>query len=319
MRLALAALALASWLAAPGPVRAQDDSFQWLQRAATAARSLNYTGTFVYQRGTRSETSRITHAVDDDGEHEKLELLDGPSREIIRSNDRVSCYFSESKTVRVEKRRKRRSFPALLPEEPTRLADSYHVRTGPRERIAGFDCQKIVLEPRDQMRYGHRLWADARTGLLLKAQTVNERGEVVEQFAFTQLAIGTPIAPEALKPREAGAEWRVEESSPGEEGASSGWTVSNPPSGFRKIMDTKRRLSSRPGMVSHLVYSDGISAVSVFVEAINPDRKLVPGVTQQGAIHVYTRTQGASVVTVLGEAPAVTVLRIGNSLVAEPQ
>ena len=170
----------------------------WLQKIASAARKLNYTGTFVYQYGAQVETSRIWHYVDASGEYEKLETLDGPAREVIRNNDEVLCYYPDSKTVKVEKRRPK-PFPALVPEHLTALTEYYNIRIGDRERIAGYEAQSLILEPKDGLRYGHKFWADVDTGLLLKARMMNERRETVEQFAFTQLTIGGVFDKEALK------------------------------------------------------------------------------------------------------------------------
>ena len=69
-------------------------------------------------------------------------------------------------------------------------------------RIAGYDCQAIVLRPRDNLRYGYRLYADTASGMLLKAGTVDPAGEPVEQFSFTQLAIGG-VTRDMVKPRHA--------------------------------------------------------------------------------------------------------------------
>ncbi|MBC7944983.1 MAG: transcriptional regulator, partial [Burkholderiales bacterium] len=177
------------------------EGLAWLQKIARSARELNYAGTFVYQHGNQVETSRITHFVDAAGEHEKLEALDGSPREIIRNNDQVMCYFPDAKTVKVDKRSASRTFPALLPEQLTGLANNYQIRIGSQNRIAGHDCQVVILEPKDKLRYGHRFCAAIDSGLLLKAKMLNERNDVVEQFAFTQLTIGDAIGKEMVESR----------------------------------------------------------------------------------------------------------------------
>src|SRR5689334_22850938 len=144
----------------------QGDPLAWLERIARAARQLNYSGTFVYQHGDQVETSRITHYFDRTGEYEKLETLDGPKREIIRNNNEILSYDVDHHVVKREKRAPRRSFPALLPDQIASLNENYQLRKEEHERIAGFDAQALVLQPRDGFRYGHKLWADANTGLL---------------------------------------------------------------------------------------------------------------------------------------------------------
>ena len=87
---------------------------EWLSALAFAAHQTNYSGVFVYQSGGRVEMSRITHIFDKDGEHERLEGLDGQRREVIRNNDKVWLYLGDKK-VKVEKRRAQHAFPSLLP------------------------------------------------------------------------------------------------------------------------------------------------------------------------------------------------------------
>ncbi|MGH8750293.1 MAG: MucB/RseB C-terminal domain-containing protein [Burkholderiales bacterium] len=294
-----------------------DDAFVWMQKIAAAARQLNYSGTFIYQYGNRVETSRIVHAVDASGEQEKLEFLDGWPREIIRSNDEVRCYLPESKTVKVEKRALRKSFPALLPEQLSNLSESYIIKKAGQERIAGYDCQALVLEPRDGLRYGHKFWADMNSGLLLKASTLDENSQVVEQFAFTQITIGAPISKEMLKPGFPAKtpEWHYDRAGQAEPSSvSTGWAVRNPLAGFRKIMETTRVINGKPAPISHLVYSDGMVAVSVFIEPLGPKNKPVNGLSKRGALNVYTKPVADYQITVLGEAPPITVMEMGNSV-----
>lgn len=294
------------------------DALGWLQKIANSARQLNYSGTFIYQYGNQIETSRIIHLVDAAGEHEKLERLDGSPREIIRDNEEIKCFLPDARTVRIEKRRK--SFPALLPQKLSALSDYYVVSKGEPERIAGYDCQVLMLEPKDNMRYGHKLWADAGSGLLLKAATLDEKGRVVEQFAFTELKVGGAIAPNALKPKYSGTttEWRENRSEASAPlTADTGWSAKDLPPGFRKVAELKRTTAGKSAPVSHIVFSDGLAAVSVFIDpapARHGERLPPPGLSQQGALHVYTRPMAGHTITVLGEAPAATVMQIGNSV-----
>ncbi|MET0216797.1 MAG: MucB/RseB C-terminal domain-containing protein [Burkholderiales bacterium] len=291
----------------------------WLQKIASAARKLNYTGTFVYQYGTQVETSRIWHYVDASGEYEKLETLDGPVREVIRNNDEVLCYYPDSKTVKVEKRRPK-PFPALVPEHLTALTEYYNIRIGERERIAGYEAQSLILEPKDGLRYGHKFWADVDTGLLLKARMMNERRETVEQFAFTQLTIGGVFDKEALKSNYNAhvPGWSLDSANPAEPATvDTGWVVTSYPAGFKKILETKRTLPGRPSPVSHIVYSDGLAAISIFIEPMGPERRSVHGISHQGAINIYSRPLAEHMVTVLGEAPSATVVQMGKSVAAK--
>ena len=183
---------------------------QWFNRIQSAARKLNYTGTFVYQEGGSVQASRITHLADASGEHEKLESLDGARREVLRHNDLVHCFMPETKTLLVERRATSDGFPALLSGGTETIARHYRVRYGQVERVAGVECRVIEVEPRDALRFGYRLWMDRRTGLLLKAQTLNEKREVMEQIAFTDVRIGGSVDRSRLKPQFSSDGWKVE-------------------------------------------------------------------------------------------------------------
>jgi len=317
---ALLALVLLAQLLFVGSVRADamDDAeaLALLQRIAKAARDLNYRGTFVYQHGDQAESSRITHFVDRSGEFEKLETLDGPRREIIRNNSEIITFYANSGVVKRERRTARKAFPALLPDQLSVLTEYYQLRKAGQDRIAGHDAQALILEPRDQFRYGHKLWAEVKTGLLLKARMLNGRGEVMEQFHFTEVAIDIPLTKDAVTPRFAIPPAAQPE--PAAAPTETGWAVQNQPAGFKKIMEMQRQKQAGGAQVSHLVFSDGLAAVSVFIEPM-PSARIVPGLTHQGAVSIYTRPLSDKLITVLGETPPVTVMQIANSVSPKPR
>ncbi len=78
----------------------------------------------------------------------------------------------------------------MLPEQLNGVVENYAVRVGGMDRVAGHDCQVIVLEPRDKLRYGHHFCAEAVSGLPLRAHTFSEKNEPLETFVFTELKIG---------------------------------------------------------------------------------------------------------------------------------
>jgi len=296
---------------------AEGDALSWLQRIHTAAEKLSYTGTFVYRSGDQSETLRIVRVIGPHGAQERLETLEGQPREIVRNGDEVKCYLPDSMTVKIDKQTDHVVFPALLPASLQDIGENYHVSKGGIERIAGYECQAIVLEPKDKMRYGHKLWADASTGMLLKSQTIDDRGEVVEQFAFTQIAIGRKIDHAQLKSRflAKSRAWRVENSGAVAASlAASGWSIKPELPGFRKVTEMKRtqRGSSQVG---HVVYSDGMAAVSVFIEPMaNKTSSPQLGLSRQGAINIFSRQLAGHLVTVVGEAPAESVKKLAESV-----
>jgi sigma-E factor negative regulatory protein RseB len=306
--------------ASPGTREAQT----WLKKIQSAAQKLNFSGTFVYQQGNQMRTSRITHLLEGKNEIEKLEVLDGKPREYLRTNDEVICYVPEAKTLLVEKRVTHDVFPAILAANPADIGEFYSAKMDAVGRVAGRDCQAIVLEPKDSMRYGYRLWADKATGLLLRAQTLNEKREVIEQIAFTQISIGNVDRARAKPTFGDTSGWRVENAVMSQ-ASPSGWTVKSLPPGFRKIREVKRLVSDTAPAnsaqssiqatrreVSHIVFSDGLAAISVFIEPGSQSR--TEGSIQQGALNIVGKRQGDYWLTIVGEVPSAAIRQVANSI-----
>jgi sigma-E factor negative regulatory protein RseB len=297
--------------------RADGDALSWLQRIHVATQKLSYTGTFVYRSGDQAETSRIVHIAGRHGPQEKLETLDGRPREIVRSGDEVKCYLPDSKTIKVDKQTDHKVFPALLPENLQDIGEHYNVSAGPIDRVAGHECQSIVLQPKDTLRYGRKLCADTKTGMLLKSQTLNDKDEPIEQFAFTEIHIGGKIGYDQLRPTflVQSRAWHIENSGAVAASlAASGWSIGAELPGFRKVTEM-RRTQGGSSEVGHVVYSDGLAAVSVFIEPLANKTSLPPpGLSHQGAINIYSRQIASHLVTVVGETPAESVKKLAESV-----
>jgi sigma-E factor negative regulatory protein RseB len=304
------------------PLAHADDAQNLLARMQRAAQTLNYDGTFVYQNGDQLETLRIVHRVGRQGVEERLVSLNGAPREIIRTNREVRCYLPDGQAALIEHRRAdTHSFPALVPGSPKVFENGYVVKVGRGGRVAGRQVRLVTLAPRDAYRYGYQLWADEASGLLLKAGLVDEHGTVVEQYMFAQVSIGLSIPNSALAPQYAtreAARLPVEEpilvDTPGR------WEPGRLPDGF---VLTARVVRQRPGTaqpIEHLVYSDGLAVVSVFIEpVIGPDGPAtIDGLTRMGAVHAFGKVTDGHRVTVVGETPAATVAMIGESMARRP-
>lgn len=298
------------------PVLAQQqDGLFWLGRVVNAAHKLNYSGTFVYRNGGIEETSRITHVFEAGGEVERLEVLDGSPREVIRNNEEVMCYLPGSHTLIIEKRRQRRSFPALLPVSLSGLTEHYAIRKGPLGRVAEHESQIVYLEPKDDLRFGQQLWIDTNTGLLLKIGLINERNETIETFAFTQLQIGGVIERDSLKSKfvAQSKKWRVQHVRATESRTEdAAWQFKTQLPGFLKLTGMIRQAHPGGPEVFHVVFSDGLAAISVFIETLpeNPE----PGMISMGAINVYRRIVGKYLLVVMGEVPQNTLKKLGDGI-----
>ena len=302
------AIAFVGLVTLPGAAQA-DAALEWLNRAAVAAKQLNFSGVYVYHHGEHIEVQRVLHRVDKSGEQEKVEVMDGTPRQFVRVNSDVYCYLPDGKHVRLERNTSRRFFPALLPSQPETLLNFYDAKLGGSERVAGRSCQIVTLEPRDGYRYATTLWLDKRTGLPLKSRVVNNNGGVVSMFVFSEIQIGK--APDAALFRNdlmgkrlinAGADMPVDVA----------WSIKSPP-GYERVQAAVRSLPGKKSPVTHLVYSDGLSVLSMFVEPADPQVERLHGLSAEGAIGIYAREVDGYTVTTLGEVPNLALIETGNS------
>ncbi|HTN48539.1 MAG TPA: MucB/RseB C-terminal domain-containing protein, partial [Burkholderiaceae bacterium] len=237
-------------------------------------------------------------------------------REYIRlrteNNDEVRCLIPESRRIVVEHRAVEDPFPGLIGAPAEVILQRYDLKTGETERVAGLECQVLTLEPRDTMRYGYRLCVDRATGLLLRAQTLGDRREVLEQVAFTDIRIGERIDRSRLKPAWATEGWTVERSEyTHADLEKAGWVVPTP-EGFRRTKEVLRRLGAADAM--QVVFSDGLATMSVFIEPSATGRTAVEDLQMVGPTAAYSRRLGDALVTVIGEVPPASVRSVAKSV-----
>ncbi len=287
-----------------------DAALDWLNRAAAATKQLNYSGIYVYHQGEHVEVQRVLHRVDASGEQEKIEVMDGTPRQFLRINNDVYCHLPDGKHVRLERNALRRFFPALLPAQPVGLLKYYEAKLGGIERVAGRACQVISLEPRDGYRYAYHLWLDKQTGLPLKSRMINGNGGVVSMFVFSEVQIGKAPAAQIFANDLKG---KIVQKAAFDKPAEVAWNV-EPPPGFIRVQEAVRVFPGKKAPVTHLVFSDGLSVLSMFVEPINPQMQRLQGLSAEGVIGVYAREVDGYTVTTLGEVPNMALIETGNSV-----
>lgn len=307
------------------PVReaaAQQGAVQWLDRIQQAAQQQNYEGTFVYQRGAFVQSSRITHyATKGDGEYEQLESLDGKPRKLLRHNDDVFTFVPERKLLVVEKRQNKDAFPALLATSGDQVLSVYSAKMVGADRVAGVDSKVIELDPKDAYRFAYKFWVDAKTGLLLRSQTLDpSNGQVLEQLAFTQVRIGGPSdqAPIVNGMRNTAGWTVVRPPLEPVDMEAQGWRFGSAVPGFHKIRELRRPMAASdandpPIAVDQAVFSDGIAAISIFVEPVAHNSRK-EGAGSDGATHVLVKRNGDYWITLLGEVPQATLQHFASAI-----
>jgi len=260
---------------------------------------------------------KIFHSVNAEGERERLFHLNGSEREVIREHNLVTCVLTDNKSVMVNKSQGDENVLLSLPKNFDSLKNYYSFVLSDDDRIAGRHTKTVYVKPRDGFRYGHKLWIDAETGLLLSSELLNERNRTVERIMFTELEIVDKISSDLLKPTVNGEKftWHKEMSDEGvtEPGASN-WTVTDMPKGFRASRHHVRHESNKPNSIEHIVLSDGLASVSIYVERLLEENKLFIGASFMGAVNVYGAVIDDHQVTVVGEVPKATVKMIASSV-----
>jgi sigma-E factor negative regulatory protein RseB len=302
---------------------AAEEPTQWLERMNQALTTRNYDGTFSHWYGGRVEMLRIIHRVQDGSVAERLVSLDGSGREFIRTGADLACYLPDKKTVLVEKRPADESLLGGFPAVNAQTASFYDIQEVAKTRFNRRDTRVITVLPKDEFRYGYRLWIDESTAMPLKSQLCDGRGRVIEQIVFASLTLSSRIPDTAFKPEVSteGFQWLRNESAPAKEApenASLVWNAMKLPPGFKMAARSAQVMPGSTDPVSHLVFSDGLASVSVFVETQTTTQTadgqtVTEETTRIGSSSVYSTVTGGRKVTAVGEVPPETVRSIASS------
>lgn len=304
---------------------AAQDARWWLDRMNRAVEELNYEGTFVHVLGGNAETMHIVHRNHNGRVSERLVSLDGVGREIIREEDMVRVILPDRRLVLLEARKETSPLVSALPNYSEDLEPHYEFSLHRSARVAKRPAQVVGIKPKDEYRYGYMLWLDRETAMPLKSQLRDESGSVVEQIVFTQIQISEFIPASALHPAtetEGFTFLRAPEPQQADEDEQQeldepSWRASSLPGGFRLSAATQSAIAGSAYPVAHLVYSDGLATVSVFIEDPKTEADVAEGFSRVGSTNAYSLTLHGRKVTAIGEVPEETVRAIAMSLSAE--
>jgi len=318
-------LALALGCLAAGSVLAEEPA-RWLERMNQALTTRNYDGTFSHWHGGQVEMLRIIHRVQDGTVSERLASLDGSGREFIRTGASLACYLPDKRTVVVEQRPQQESlvgFPAVNDQ----TASFYEIKEVARTRLNRRDTHVITVTPKDEYRYGYRLWIDDSTAMPLKTQLCDAHGNVIEQIVFASLTLSSRIPDTAFRPEVSteGFQW-VRDRPPASPApvAAGSWSAATLPPGFRMTVRSAQTLPGSAQPVDHLVFTDGMASVSVFVEMQQsgpPAPGAAPAAVAEaaavGSSSAFSTVVDGHKITAVGEVPPATVQFIATQVKAQ--
>ncbi|WP_169516157.1 MucB/RseB C-terminal domain-containing protein [Halomonas halocynthiae] len=265
---------------------------EWMRRSLLAQHCVNFQARAVRAGSGGVRTLALTHEVDDGTERDELVMLDD------------SPLTHERRGVTAMLLKNEHGLFAATPDAIVdHLDDYYRFRLFDNQRIAGRPAVRVDVEPRDNFRHARRQWIDVETALPLKQELLGERG-VLETFQLVELDVGQRYAGTIA----------VESTVSKLEGP---WQPDWLPPGF--IRQSVKQDASRQGRVHHL-YSDGLATLSLFVEPLQGQPSLKPGIHRLGA------SQAAVVqprigeqfyqIMAMGELPPYVLRRVVSSMEA---
>jgi len=298
-----------------GPVFAQDVTpHDWLDRMAGAVQTTNYEGTVIRIRNGKVEALKVVHVVADGVIREKVIVQEGNGLEIIRNGNEVQCILPDKKSVLVEEWNDQSTLFSSLPSSDIRFGSEYDVSVVREERVAGRKAVFLAIRPHDEYRFGHRIWLDIETGFPLQTKLMDSEGGAIEQVKFADISLDQEIHADALAPSTSidNFRWFTRPKRKITHTVSSPWQNDALPAGFQVVSAHEENLSGRDVTVIHILYSDGLANVSVFIEPAS-DNKIAQR-SRVGASNSYSVEIGGFQVTAVGEVPAATVEKIASSM-----
>ncbi|MEM7195378.1 MAG: MucB/RseB C-terminal domain-containing protein [Pseudomonadota bacterium] len=298
------------------------ESSSWLMKINDAAATTSFAGTFVYVRDHKVEAMEVVRRIKNGVMQERLYALNGEAREIVRDMNQVWCYIPDQNVAVHDYRQASESgFPRILPKDLALLTTNYRFEMGKMSRIADRQAQQVNVIPKDSYRYGYSLWADTQTGLLLRSDLLDQSGNLIEQYVFVKVQIGGEIKDEQLAAVTQSDQFELygnsglDVSAPADK---SQWFFESLPSGYSMSRHMRRMSPMESNEVEHMVFSDGLSTVSVFIKPARQGQSGMKGLSRLGSVHTYRDTVSDHRITVMGEVPAETVKMLAQNISIRP-
>lgn len=301
---------------------ADDEARSWLTQMNQALSGRNYQGEFVHRGHGAAERLRIFHRVRDGHVAERLVSLSTHGREVVRHDAELQCFLPDQQTVLVETRPDRGSLLGTVPNFEAGVEENYRVEFIGHERVLGRATRVVAVLPKDGYRFGYRLWIDEQSKMPLITELCDAAGHELEEVLFTSLELDGPLPDSAFKTAldTSRFQWvRQSAVPPRATEPDLPWQLQRLPPGFRLSASGEQHLPGSDQPVTHLVVSDGLASVSVFIEGPPaPPRQPVEGQGRVGSASAYARIVGGHQVTAVGEVPPQTLEYIASGVTTGP-
>ena len=293
-----------------------EDPWLIIDKAAKATKLLNYKGVFHSQHNKEIKSIEITHATNDDQEFIKMNVLDGSPGEVLSQGKTIYVYNTIENNVIIQKRKKQRLFPAIFPDNIDVIKNFYRLSVGKNQRIAGRLSQSVVLSPIDNFRYSYHFWLDKKTSLPLKMVVMDQAKNIIEQASFTQIKMIKDKNLDWFKPEVDPSKNYIFNDKVVGQGIVKKpfWTIKKIPPGYKEIDFISKRLPGLNILSHQLVFSDGLSYVSLFIKPIARGQKPKVGQLNLGVNNICARYHNGYQIMAVGSVPLTTCNNFSESI-----
>jgi len=285
----------------------------WLDKMSHAQDKQNYQGTLVIRQNDKMQVIKVSQGVSDGESWQTLYSQTGEDQVIFRKNGLVTTIFPAKKLVTVsgssQNYADKGPLHPALPENRDKLKQFYLLKLGAEERVADKMTQIVQMIPKDQHRYGYTFWLDKQSGLLLKCDLINNRGRVLEQLMYSNIELLASAPSNQIDETDLAKYKKVMLSDKSDVNSKS-WKAEKMPAGFVLTRSVKTKQQS----TYHMVYSDGMASVSVFIEAADAQQKPLLGPSSMGPVNAFSSLLNDAHITAIGEVPSSTVRMIAQSI-----
>ncbi len=286
----------------------------WLNRMGAAVQQTSYQGTVIRIQDGKAEALKVVHTVTDGVIREKVVAQEGNGLEIIRIGNEVHCILPDRKSVLVEEWDDQSTLFSTLPSSRVRFGSEYDVSIVREDRVAGRRTILLAIRPHDGYRYGHRIWLDTETAFPLQTQLIGEDGTAIEQVKFADISLNKEIHASALAPSISteNFRWLNQPSQHVKHEIETRWESTDLPPGFRAVATHGETMPGNEEVVTHILYSDGLANISVFVT--QQKQATAAGPSRVGGSNSYSASIDGYRITAVGEVPAMTVEQIATTM-----
>lgn len=295
----------------------QAHAWQLLQKAAVAGHVMSYTGIFVYTNASHTKAVQVKHIYDGNGEYARNVTLEETPRELFTEGQELVIYNRKKEKVIIKKRHAKNIFPNILPIKTEQLKAGYELHAAETSRIAGRAARLLLLMPKDSYRYTHHFWVDEEYGMLLKYEVHDSKHKLLERVVFNELNLVENLDLDWFQPQiDNNKQYEMEDQvsvMPDTMGAKP-WRIVNVPIGYRKVDQVKVHAHHREAPMTQLIFCDGLSSVSLFIEPLSEKMQPFVGNHVNGNTSMYADVKKGHQITVLGEVPTDTVIEFGHAV-----